>query len=173
MKTYQTRSVTTTKEVLDTIRCDRCNRLLHEAYDDKKTKCLTYFNVSRHHNEWGSDSAESYEYYEVCGDCLPKLFTDEMLPYLTKEYNCSGCVEIEASVGFVPVDYDYDADLAHMKAVRAREAAEKEEKDRQKMEALLAPALRDETSRTARMIALANELNIPEPLRLDLDIKRR
>ena len=173
MKTYQTRSVTTTKEVLDTIRCDRCKRLLHEAHGDKNTKNVTYFDVSRHHSEWGRDSVESYEYYEVCEDCLPKFFTDEMLPYLTKEYNCSGCVEIEASVGSVSASYDYDADLAHMKAVHAREAAEKEEKDRQKLEALLAPALRDETSRTARMVALANELNIPEPLRLDLDIKRK
>ena len=45
--------------------CDSC----------KKTLVDEYARVSTHHNLWGNDSHESYEYYDLCFECAIKMFT--------------------------------------------------------------------------------------------------
>lgn len=43
------------------IRCDRCG-------DDIK-ESEVYYNVVTHHNDWGNDSIDSYENFDLCNDC--------------------------------------------------------------------------------------------------------
>ena len=64
------------------IRCDRCG-------DDIK-ESEVYYNVVTHHNDWGNDSIDSYEDFDLCSDCyLP--FTEN---YFKKE---TGTEEINIS----------------------------------------------------------------------------
>lgn len=64
------------------IRCDRCG-------DDIK-ESEVYYNVVTHHNDWGNDSIDSYEDFDLCSDCyLP--FTENYFKKATgtEEINIS------------------------------------------------------------------------------------
>jgi hypothetical protein len=72
-KEYETRTHTVTEEVLvkETMYCDVCGKEI-EAKNP-------YWNLTTHHHDWGNDSIDSYEYFDICSaDCLRKKF-DEYL----------------------------------------------------------------------------------------------
>ena len=46
-----------------------------------------YWEVETHHNDWGNDSVESYEHFDVCSiECLKKKF-DEYCDDSNYDYN--------------------------------------------------------------------------------------
>lgn len=64
------------------IRCDRCGNDIKESE--------VYYNVVTHHNDWGNDSIDSYEDFDLCSDCyLP--FTENYFKKATgtEEINIS------------------------------------------------------------------------------------
>lgn len=64
------------------IRCDRCGDNIKESE--------VYYNVVTHHNDWGNDSIDSYEDFDLCSDCyLP--FTENYFKKATgtEEINIS------------------------------------------------------------------------------------
>lgn len=64
------------------IRCDRCGDNIKESE--------VYYNVVTHHNDWGNDSIDSYENFDLCNDCyLP--FTENYFKKATgtEEINIS------------------------------------------------------------------------------------
>jgi len=91
-----------TKEVLKQVKCDGCKKLLHvvkvgdRSYFDR----IRYYHVATHHNDWGNDSVDSWEYADYCFDCLEKALTE----YYTNEEPDSGTAafDIVAVYGYVP-----------------------------------------------------------------------
>jgi hypothetical protein len=64
--------------------CDVCGKKSTEHHEYDK-----WFNGEHHHGEWGNDSVDSYEYFDVCSvPCFKaqlKDSLDEMEGYATAE----------------------------------------------------------------------------------------
>ena len=61
----ETKTETITHEVKTTkcLKCDVCD----------KEFVGKYWNLCTHHNDWGNDSCESFEYFDLCSeDCVRK-----------------------------------------------------------------------------------------------------
>jgi hypothetical protein len=79
------------------IQCDSCEREIPAiAMYDKKCK---YFNVTTGHHDWGNDSCESREHFDICPDCIKQFTAD----YLEK---CSGSMYIEIETEYATPYYE-------------------------------------------------------------------
>lgn len=67
------KSVTEFKEITVGIKCDVCGKIHKCSYIPDE-----WHNISMHHNDWGNDSVDSYESFDVCS---PKC-------YITKLKEC-------------------------------------------------------------------------------------
>jgi hypothetical protein len=79
-KEYEIKTHTVTEEVLikETRYCDVCQ---------KEIKTHSYWELTTHHNDWGNDSCESYEYFDVCSkECLRQKF-DEYVKKSDNKHN--------------------------------------------------------------------------------------
>lgn len=79
-KEYETKTHTVTEKVLvkETRYCDVCK---------KEITAKSYWELTTHHNDWGNDSIESYERFDVCSkDCMRKKF-EEYLEDSDTDYN--------------------------------------------------------------------------------------
>ena len=62
--------------------CDVCKKKLEQnnfyGYNDGIPEyCYKYFHVKTHHHDWGNDSWESYEHFDICSqECLQKFVSD-------------------------------------------------------------------------------------------------
>ena len=84
---YETKTHTVTEKVLvkETRFCDICGN---------EIKGGSYWNVATHHNDWGNDSCDSYEQFDICSkECLRKEF-EEYLEDSDNEDNTM-CFEVE------------------------------------------------------------------------------
>ena len=87
-KEYKTKTHMVTEKVLvkETIYCDVCGKEIktHESY----------WSLTTHHNDWGNDSCDSYEYYDVCSkECMRKKF-EEYLKDSDNKHNTM-CFDVE------------------------------------------------------------------------------
>ena len=68
---YETKEHAVTERVLvkRELICDICKKeIQHDA---------GYWEVTTHHNDWGNDSCESYEHFDVCSiECLKSKFNE-------------------------------------------------------------------------------------------------
>ena len=81
MKITEYKEVTQKKEVTVGFKCDNCGKVhsSNSLPDD-------WHEFSGHHNSWGNDSCESYEYYMACSpECYAKLLHNAVEEY--KEYS--------------------------------------------------------------------------------------
>lgn len=78
MKRLRKEETTLTREVLQSIVCDECQKEIERG---KK-----YYEVTTHHDNWGNDSIESYEYLEFC--CF-KCLERNMKEYYDEPENTS------------------------------------------------------------------------------------
>ena len=66
-KYYEEKQVIKKVCVKEVCKCDVCNKEI------KKSK--GYYHVTTEHNDWGNDSCESIENYDICSEnCLNKIF---------------------------------------------------------------------------------------------------
>lgn len=70
-KNYETKTHTVTDEVLieSTRYCDKCG----------KTICQNtgYWEITTHHHDWGMDSIDSFENFDICSTkCMKAMFND-------------------------------------------------------------------------------------------------
>ena len=79
MKECANKTVKTTKRIRITekVICDVCGKTIA----DKNNRYAEYWTLETHHNDWGNDSCDSYEYFDLCSkDCvkerLNKYFDD-------------------------------------------------------------------------------------------------
>jgi len=57
--------------------CDICKRLIYKQNMDSKRiniKPVHWYEVTTGHYDWGNDSCDSIEHYDVCPKCLNKVF---------------------------------------------------------------------------------------------------
>lgn len=71
------------------MKCDVCGTESHDIENDAWTE------ISHHHEDWGNDSCDSYEYFDVCSvDCYIeqlKRSVEELRDYHTGEINDMSC----------------------------------------------------------------------------------
>lgn len=80
MEKYKIEEVTETisrkKEIPISLICDKCKKeiLNEEDYKEPSKNFIlvnkVYYYITTHHNDWGNDSVDSYEYSDICEDCL-------------------------------------------------------------------------------------------------------
>jgi len=94
MNKYKIKEVTHKEKVVIGTICDECEKeiLNEQDFQDRLRKRMShYFEVSTHHNDWGNDSIDSYEDYDICSEkCL--------LEFLRKYFDgkdCSYCCDIK------------------------------------------------------------------------------
>ena len=80
MKIEETKEVVrkTVERVVVGRKCDVCGREIL-----KKNGQYNYFLITTHHSDWGSESFESYEYFDACDPCCADLF---MRKYINEAY---------------------------------------------------------------------------------------
>lgn len=87
---YEIKTHTVTERVLvkETRYCDVCK---NEIAKEKE-----YWELTTHHNDWGNDSAGSYEHFDVCSkDCMRKKFEEYLEESGDERYSNSKCFEVE------------------------------------------------------------------------------
>lgn len=70
-KEYEIKTHTITEKVCvkETMYCDVCNGII----DDNKS----YWELTTGHHDWGNDSCDSIEHFDICSeDCLRKKFDE-------------------------------------------------------------------------------------------------
>lgn len=76
------------------VKCDVCGRIIKPppvGYEWMKDK-YKYYSVTTGHHDWGNDSCDSIEDYEICPNCINKFVAD----YLGNEHaSRSAYIEIE------------------------------------------------------------------------------
>lgn len=88
-KEYMTMTHTVTESVLigQTRYCDVCNGVIKNNEP--------YWELTTHHHDWGNDSCESYEYFDICSEvCLREKF-DEYMRESGKNNGNTMCFEVE------------------------------------------------------------------------------
>lgn len=61
-----------TDETLRSVICDNCKKEIEIKHSSYRTGGV-YYEVTTHHNDWGNDSRESFEYFDFCSyECLAK-----------------------------------------------------------------------------------------------------
>lgn len=77
MKIKQSQQVE--REVTVHIKCDVCNKI-HDGGDTPDN----WHTISNHHNHWGNDSRDSYEYHDVCSiECYKTKMKEIVADYET------------------------------------------------------------------------------------------
>lgn len=87
---YKEKQVTQKEVYIETLRCDRCKKVIYKKYgdsfNDSKSflpayrKPVSYYLVTTGHNDWGNDSCESIYTKAVC----PKCLTEEYSKYVNE-----------------------------------------------------------------------------------------
>lgn len=86
------------KEIDKFIFCDGCAVMLHDYnIKDFGGKETSYYSVSTHHHDWGSESCESFKHFDYCEECLPKAFEK----YYKMQNKGSECFDVEHERGKV------------------------------------------------------------------------
>lgn len=81
MKLTEYKEVTKREKVTTGYKCDECGKI-----DDGNNMPYDWHEFSGHHNSWGNDSCESYEYYMACSpECYAKLLKKAVEEF--EEYN--------------------------------------------------------------------------------------
>ena len=75
-----------------TCSCDVCGKLIEKRTENKIIYCIgSYWELCTGHHDWGNDSIDSIEYFDLCSkECIQKKFDS----YLE---NCCGSEYFELS----------------------------------------------------------------------------
>lgn len=81
------------------IKCDICGKIIKEEIDKTPTgaafKTKRYYYVRTGHDDWGNDSVDSIESFDVCSEeCLSKKFNEYIENTPVNEYG-SNYIEVE------------------------------------------------------------------------------
>lgn len=74
---------------IESIECDMCKRLIKPT--KFKSSSSRYFEVVTGHHDWGEESGESREHFDICPNCIAVF----VLKY-TQECSDTGYLEMES-----------------------------------------------------------------------------
>lgn len=90
-----------TRRLVEGVECDICKKYI--PAQNWKAPVSKYFRVTTGHNDWGNDSIDSIEHYDICPDCINKFMTDYIFNAKGTEY-----MEIETEhMRTFQYEYDY------------------------------------------------------------------
>lgn len=98
MRILSSEVVTTAYKVTKTvtgIECDICKRIIPTKPLRPNTYEKYYF-VTTGHRDWGNDSCDSVEMYDICPNCIVKFTSD----YLAKSRSYTAHIEIETEAAY-------------------------------------------------------------------------
>ena len=95
---YAVRRRTLTESVVVGKTCDVCSKDIPPTSREFPRTMHPYYRISTHHNDWGNDSVDSYEYFHACSPACAMKFTEEYLKDFDKQH--SRCIEIEHVSGW-------------------------------------------------------------------------
>lgn len=75
------------------VKCDICERII-PGYMYRDDKAI-YFRVTTGHNDWGNDSCESIEHFDICPECAKKFVTEYLENCCDTKY-----IEIETEYAY-------------------------------------------------------------------------
>lgn len=84
----ETKEVTEIKEIVvaETTICDVCGKVIRDSRD--KYSGAPFWSLATHHNDWGNDSYESLENFDLCSvECLTKKFEEYCKESSRTSYN--------------------------------------------------------------------------------------
>lgn len=88
---------------IEYIRCDMCNKKILPC-DTYKSDKSDYIRVHTWHNDWGNDSVESHEYYDLCKECAKEFVAD----YIE---HCDGSEELELEHEYLGKNETYNGNI--------------------------------------------------------------
>lgn len=65
--------------------CDRCKRIIHKSFGEEfinetdkyhPLDMASWYRVTTGHNDWGHDSCESVERFDVCPKCITEVYAE-------------------------------------------------------------------------------------------------
>lgn len=74
---------------LEYMRCDKCNKKIN-FYND-------YYWITTGHGDWGNDSVDSIEHYDICKDCVNDFIIDYMNSNRMQNSN-TAYIEVESEI---------------------------------------------------------------------------
>lgn len=81
------------RECVVSKKCDVCGKDIPPTKSYFIGEATPYYRITTHHNDWGNDSIESYEYKDACSpECALKI-CEEYIPYEFKK-NHSRTIEV-------------------------------------------------------------------------------
>lgn len=83
--------------------CDICHKKIKKDY----------WKICRHHGDWGNDSVDSYEYWDVCSEECAKELVDTFFKMSGGKLSQPNTYELEIEHKNIPItnrdlEYDYD-----------------------------------------------------------------
>ena len=78
------------RQKVEAVECDICKRLIKPTNYNKLES--RYFDVVTGHNDWGNDSIESRQHFDICPECIGDFMTK-----YTKEVKGSEYIEVETT----------------------------------------------------------------------------
>ena len=73
MKKYINKIVKTTKRITEKVTCDVCGKTIA----DENNRYAEYWTLTTGHQDWGNDSCESYEDFDLCSkDCVQEKLNE-------------------------------------------------------------------------------------------------
>lgn len=85
MRITELKDITYKKEVITGCKCDVCNKEIKSRQN--------YWRLTTHHNDWGNDSIDSYEHYDLCSPECIKVKLNEY--YKECENSNTQCFELK------------------------------------------------------------------------------
>ena len=80
MRKYKRKEIKKYEEIENETICDICKKQILGEEDYKtsfRTKMSHFYEITTHHNDWGNDSVDSYEYFDACcEECLFKFLKE-------------------------------------------------------------------------------------------------
>lgn len=92
------------------VECDKCRKHITAEYGQPES--CRYVKVHTWHNDWGNDSCESHEYFDLCPECAVK-FTSNYIR------DMDGTMQIKCEV-----DYAWAGDTRRSKTINGLEEEE-------------------------------------------------
>ena len=93
MRIEETREVTVVQKVVTGRVCDVCGAAI--VPDAKANGAYNYFKVTTHHYDWGNDSVDSLERFDLCGPGCVMAFTEKYVQGAYDEPVNTKAIEIE------------------------------------------------------------------------------
>lgn len=79
MREYKTIEKIVKTDIPTSIKCDIC----------KKEITGKFWNLTTHHHDWGNDSIDSYEHFDLCSrECINKALDDYINNCKTSDTQC-------------------------------------------------------------------------------------